>query len=35
MVWIKRIRRKAGLVVEKQRLFKMGMLEQNFLVKAL
>ena len=35
MVWIKRIRRKAGLVKEKQRLFKMGMLERNFLVKAL
>lgn len=29
------IQRKAGISLEKQRLFKMGMLEKNFLVKAL
>ena len=35
MVKLKKNWRKEGLVMEKQRLFKMGMLEQNFLVKAL
>ena len=35
MVKLKKNRRKAGLVMEKQRLFKMGMLDRNFLVKAL
>ena len=35
MVKLKKIQRKAGISLEKQRLFKMGMLEKNFLVKAL
>ena len=35
MVKLKKIQRKAGIPLEKQRLFKMGMLEKNFLVKAL
>lgn len=35
MVKLKKILRKAGIPLEKQRLFKMGMLEKNFLVKAL
>ena len=35
MVKLKKNWRKEGLVMEKQRLFKMGMLERNFLVKAL
>ena len=35
MVILNKKCRKDGLVLEKQRLFKMGMLERNFLVKAL